>query len=81
MSDELNTHPRTILNVAMYTIQNFWLFGVKLWILGGRIHNAILAGWKKKKKKSKQPVSSADNQEIGWLNSLKAAFNFLSSYL
>lgn len=34
-----------------------------------------------KKKKSKQPVSSADNQEIGWLNSLKAAFNFLSSYL
>lgn len=51
MSDELNTHPRTILNVTMYTIQNFWLFGVKLWILGGRIHNAILVGWKKKKKK------------------------------
>lgn len=34
-----------------------------------------------KKKKKNQPVSSADEEKIGCLNSPKAAFNFLSSYL
>lgn len=80
MNDELSIHSSTILNADMYIIQNFWLFGVKLQILGGRICRAILVGWKKKRKKN-QPVSSADDEKIGCLNSPKAAFNFLSSYL
>lgn len=42
MNDELSIHSGTILNADMPTIQNFWLFGVNLQILGGGICSAIL---------------------------------------
>lgn len=79
MNDELSIHSGTILNADMPTIHNFWLFGVNLQILGGGICSAILVRGGGEKKN--QPVSSADDEKIGCLNSPKAAFNFLSSYL